>query len=438
MKKTLLACLACVGLLMACTPEDNPSSPSSASLSVDVEAINAESDGGNFNVKVTCNVPTTTTVTYDAGEGWITLMPKVLKGNGTLSFTISKFLDYDATRTAKATIKGEGVEKVITISQNGRPKPVATALDLDKYNVYADVIGGTFAVNVATANEWTATSDAAWCTVENGSATGVGTFNIVVAKSGDYQYRTATVTVKAGTLTREVLVQHVGTRIGDLVWANANVGEPDTFGETCEVIGKLYQWNSKTGFQSYTYVGVGDDGKTPTPMGKPDDVMPGFDSGKDGQADAGSVVWLEENDPCPNGWRVPTHEELKKLIGADATEVNKYTVDYWMNSGMSVPGAYCGLDREIMKAECSKANLNGAIFVPLSGAIETGRWEVDRRGKQICWWNAYLWSANSATAENTWDALGLYMYSGDNVDCYNVTDWYPSKTAMPVRCVLAE
>ena len=60
MKKTLLACLACVGLLIACTPEDNPTGPSAASLSVDVEAITADSEGGVFNVKVTCNVPTTT------------------------------------------------------------------------------------------------------------------------------------------------------------------------------------------------------------------------------------------------------------------------------------------------------------------------------------------------------------------------------------------
>ena len=417
MKKTFLACLACAGLLLACTPEDNPSK--TATLDVDTETITAESDGGNFNVKVTCNVPTTTTVTYDTGDAWITLMPKVLKGNGTLSFTLSKFLDYDATRTAKATIQGEGVEKVITISQTGRPAPVATALDLDKYNVYADVAGGTFAVAVATAGEWTAVSDAAWCTVEGGSATGVGTFNIIVAKSEDYQYRTAKVTVTAGDLTREVLVQHVGTLIGDIVWANANVNEPDTFCETCEGLGKLYQWNTKNGFPSYTVQtpdnGCGGDTET---------VVPGYEGGA---FDTTAASWAEENDPCPEGWRVPTHDELKKLIGDDTPPANKFTVDFWKTKGMSVSGAFCGLDREIMLAECGPGNLNGAIFIPIAGKINRDT------GKQDEWWNVMLWSSDNVG--QTWDMFGIWLASVDNVDAYGTGVWYGSRVAMSVRCV---
>lgn len=421
MKKTLFACLACVSLLLACTPEDKPGS-GPASLSVDVEAIEAETEGGNFNVKVTCNVPTTTTITYDSGEGWITLMPKVLKGNGTLSFTLSQFLDYDATRTAKATIKGDGVEKVITISQTGRPAPVATELDLDKYNLYADVVGGTFAVNVATAGAWTATSDAAWCTLENASGTGVGAFNVVVARSEDYQYRTATVTVASGELTRTVKVEHVGTRIGDLVWANANVDEPDTFGETCETLGKLYQWNSKVGFPSYTAQdaeGTGCHGDTET-------VVPGYEGG---QVDAMSETWTTENDPCPDGWRVPTHDELKKLIGDDNPPANKYTVYFWKENGMSVSGAFCGLDREVLRTDCSIANRNGAIFIPIAGCINRDN------GKQDQWWNVMLWSSN--TVGQTWDMFGIWLCSANDADAYGTGVWYGSKTAMSVRCVLA-
>ena len=425
MKRTILACLACVSLLWACTPEDNPGvSTGDASLSVDVEAITADSEGGVFNVKVTCGVPTTTTVTYDTGEGWITLLPKVLKGNGTLCFTLSKFPDYDATRTAKATIKGEGVEKVIPITQTGRPKPQATELDLDKYNVYADVVGGTFAVNVATAGEWTATSDAAWCTLENASGNGVGAFNVVVARSEDYQYRTAKVTVTSGTLTREVLVQHVGTRIDDLVWANANVDEPDTFGETCEALGKLYQWNSKVGFPSYTAQNTDNDGC----HGDDQRVVPGYEGGA---VDVMTSEWAEENNPCPTGWRVPTSAELKKLIGADNPPANKFTVYFWKaGTDLTVSGAFCGLDREILRADCSIANRNGAIFIPIAGFVNRDT------STQTNWWNVALWS--SETVGQTWDMLGMWLSSSNDMDDCGVDVWYGSRTAMSVRCVLAE
>ena len=109
MKKAFLACLTCLGVLFACTPEEGGSV--TGGLTVDVDKIEATTDGGEFNVKVTCGVATTTTITYlEGGENWITLMPKVLKGNGTLKFTLGKYLEYDATRTATATIEGTGVK----------------------------------------------------------------------------------------------------------------------------------------------------------------------------------------------------------------------------------------------------------------------------------------------------------------------------------------
>ncbi len=421
MKRILIASIiASAGICLACTSED------SQFLEIDQDEIKVEPDGGNFNIKVSSNVSTTTTITYNEEDGWIMLMPKVLKGNGTLSFFISKFSEYDAVRTATANIRGDGVDKVITISQKGRQAPVATDLDLDKYNIYADVKGGSFAVTVATSGEWSATSDSDWCTVENGSSVGIGSFNIVVKKSEDYQYRTATVSVTAGSLQRTVLVQHVGTKIGDVVWANANVGEPDTFCETCEGLGLLYQWNTKNGFPSYTAPDAEGTGN----HGDPDKVMPGYEGG---EVDSMSNEWKEENDPCPDGWRVPTYDELNNLIGGDNPPAAKYTVDFWKTNGMSVAGAYCGLDREILKADCRKGNMNGAIFIPMAGYVHSGKWDPEKLGKQPEWWNVTVWSGT--TAGQTWDMKGLWMCSADDADNYGWTDW-PNRTAMSVRCVM--
>lgn len=403
MKKLLLFC-ACAGLLLSCSKTVTPS------LETDVETITAATDGGEFNVKVTCNVATTTEITYESGEDWIFLMPKVLKGDGTLLFQISKFLDYDAVRSATATITGDGVKKEIKITQTGRPKPVATELDLDVYNIWSDVEGGTYTVSVATAGEWTAVSDEAWCTVENGTAIGVGQFTVKVAESTDYQYRTANVKVTSGSLERSVLVQHVGTKIGDLVWANANVDAPDTFGKNCQVRGQLYQWNSKVGYPSYSANDHGD----------VDKVVPGFVGG---EKDTCSETWTEENDPCPDGWRVPTRDEVKGLIGSDLPTPT-FWFDYWMVNKMSVAGAYVGLDRELMKNECGPGHMNGAIFIPQAGCI-------DRNScKQANWWSVVLWT--STNVGQTWDMHGIWLDGNNNC---GVTDWYGSMSGLSVRCV---
>ena len=425
MKKAFLACLTCLGVLFACTPEEGGSV--TAGLSVDVDKIEATTDGGEFNIKVTCGVATTTTITYlEGGENWITLMPKVLKGNGTLKFTLGKYLEYDATRTATATIEGTGVKQVINISQTGRPAPVATDLDLDKYNVYADVIGGEFAVAVSTGGAWTATSDATWCTVQNGSATGIGEFKIVVAKSEDYQYRTAKVTVTSGSLTREVVVEHVGTKIGDVVWANANVNEPDTFCESCDELGKLYQWNTKNGFPSYTIQSTTDTGAG----GQVDLVTPGFEGG---EADAGAMAWEEEKNPCPDGWVVPTQEQVMSLIGQEENSANKFFVDYWKLKGPRVSGAFCGIDRELVQADdFSIDNRQGSIFIPIAGVISAGKGAPENAGKQLEWWNAAIWT--NTNCGHAWDLKGLWMCS--DVHQFGWVD-FPSRTGLSVRCVLA-
>lgn len=403
--KTNLLLLTVLGVLVSCTDDPSPF------IEPEMDSVSLDYEGGNVNIKVSANVDTKTTITYSGeSDGWIFLMPTVLKGDGVLSFSVEKYMAYDSERTATATIAGGNIEKQIVFRQTGRPKPQATDLDLDKYNIYSDVEGGTYTISVATEGEWTAASDADWCSVENGSAMGIGSFTIKVARSEDYAYRTANVKVTAGSLERTVFVQHVGTKIGDLIWANANVNDPDTFGENCEVRGQLYQWNSKVGYPSYSANDHGD----------PDKVVPGFTGGA---KDSMSQTWTEENDPCPDGWRVPTWDELKSLIGSDLTTPT-FWYDYWMQNGMSVAGAYVGLDRTMMQTDCSKGNLNGAIFIPQAGRIDRDSCT------QSDWWDVCLWS--STHVGQTWDMHGIWLNGNQD---FGVTDWYGSMTGMSVRCV---
>lgn len=367
-------------------------------------------EGGSLNIKVSCNVETLTTVYYEEGDGWIFVLPRHLWGDGTLSITVDRYSGMDADRHAVARIVGQGVEKEIRFTQTHKPKPVATDLDLDRMNIYADVEGGNWTVGVSTAADWTATSPASWCKITGGTGRGVGEFTVTVEPSTDYQYRTAEVSVKSGTLERILLVQHVGTRIGNAVWANANVDDPDTFGANCEVRGKLYQYNSKVAYPSY----AANDHASST------DPVPGFVTG---EFDVMSETWKEENDPCPDGWRVPTIDELAELIGA-GQPTPRFWFDYWMLKERSVAGAYVGLDRIILQDEVTKDDMMGAIFIP-----QTGR--IDRMsGVMNDWWDVALWSCTNVG--QTWDMH--YVWMNGNQD-YSITDWAGSRFGQGVRCI---
>jgi hypothetical protein len=89
---------------------------------------------------------------------------------------------------------------------------------------------------------------------------------------------------------------------------------PGTFAATPESLGMYYQWGRKVGL-SVTEPKTNSDGGTTW-----------NDSEYEGDE------WLPENDPCPNGWRMPIIEDLDKLrdtenvtreaIGVPKTQMN--------------------------------------------------------------------------------------------------------------------
>lgn len=131
----------------------------------------------------------------------------------------------------------------------------------------------------------------------------------LVTVSGNAPYdATATITATAGddggakaTCALKVLrsVPADGVLINGLIWAKTNVDAPGTFAANPEDAGMFYQGNRKTGWSAT-------DPRTSSPAGQIwDSTIARGDS------------WAAANDPCPEGWRLPTEEELKKLLDAD-------------------------------------------------------------------------------------------------------------------------
>jgi uncharacterized protein (TIGR02145 family) len=110
--------------------------------------------------------------------------------------------------------------------------------------------------------------------------------------------------------------EDIGVEINGIIWATRNVDMPGKFAAKPENAGMFYQWNRKVGWSSTNPL-INSDG----------------DSTWIWIQTIGNS-WEKANDPCPEGWRVPTHEEQASLVasGSEWTRLNGVR-GYYFGSG---------------------------------------------------------------------------------------------------------
>jgi uncharacterized protein (TIGR02145 family) len=146
-----------------------------------------------------------------------------------------------------------------------------------------------------------------------------------------------------------------GVVINGIKWATCNVDQPGTFASTPQSPGMFYQWGRKTGW-SATDPMKAYDANGEIPGATWDDTYYEGDE------------WLAENDPCPEGWRVPTKEDFAKLC--DKTNVDRI----WSAS----PAGYTFTD---------KATGN-SVFFPASGYRNYATGVLSTVGSGGSYWSA--------------------------------------------------
>jgi hypothetical protein len=216
------------------------------------------------------------------------------------------------------------------------------------------------------------TSSNANAVVENGKVTGKAE-------------GTAVITTKAGdkTATCEVTVR--GALINGVVWALRNVDAAGTFAATHESTGKYYQWNSKNAWG-------GSEWNPELPTG---------------------AKWTKSNDPSPEGWRVPTVAQMRKLVDDDSKVSSAWTTQNGVKG-------YKFTD---------KAN-GASIFLPAAGYVKPdGQLISEEIGT-----NGYYYTATVSDAVNKF-VYNMYFSEGvvNNADVeeYGYGNW-----GLNVRSVL--
>ena len=150
-----------------------------------------------------------------------------------------------------------------------------------------------------------------------------------------------------------------GVVINGVRWATRNVGFPGTFVERREEPGMFYRWNSSTGWSVFEPLRSSTGRNVWNPHWNGD----------------GASAWEAINNPCPSGWRVPTLEELGKLLNAGHR------------------------DRTVSRARGLQLGKGrNSIFLPAAGYREADN------GMHRCWYGGwpnstigYYWSSTRTT-----------------------------------------
>lgn len=370
-------------------------------ISFESDVIQLPFEGGVFNFPIKSNVPSKSVITYDdpAESGWIFLLPTALYGDGVLELRVEPYSNIWSDRTALLTVNAGDIIKKIKITQSAKP-----ALNLSPSNISTMLAANSFSVGIECKGDWSATvgADAAsWCSLTNGTGSGVGSFTVDVAEMSTGVLRTAIVTVTTGELTDQLIVQQgIGVKINGLIWAHCNVAAPDVFASSPDNTGMLYQYDSKIGY----------DNSSPNTSDAPLGYVTGY-------VDTGYPEWKEENNPCPDGWRVPTKEEVDGILSMGYGWVEP------TQTGLIRAGAVVGVSRE-ETALATKDNFCGGILLPQSGYRE------NETGKQDVWWTACM---TTCTRPNqNWDRYTLWTDYQNNIGWKEYT---PNRAAYPVRCV---
>ena len=297
--------------------------------------------------------------------------------------------------------------------------------DPNRFGVYPVAIpvsadGGSYEINITGNESWTIeltesnSSIANWCTLSETSGVGSKIVTINVLPSSSFvKLRSIIINVKSNdrvlrskVLQETMVLGEDEVLINSLIWSTKNVGAPGTFASSPDDRGMYYQFNRKIGYPS----GVQGD---PAPVDWPSTYT------------NDATNWLPENDPSPEGWRVPTTAEMAALWEKGATWVTK------QQTGFSVDGLIIGVPANVA-ATANEDNLKqlGCLFLPQSGwRNEAGM--VDRG------WLCAVRSGTSLSSTHGGMSIGD---SGGYRDVWGWGDGHKNRAAMvrPVKNIQVE
>ncbi|MDR1729486.1 MAG: fibrobacter succinogenes major paralogous domain-containing protein [Prevotellaceae bacterium] len=158
-----------------------------------------------------------------------------------------------------------------------------------------------------------------------------------------------------------------GVIINGVIWAKSNVDEPGKFAINPEDQGMFYQWNRYVGWCGVDpLINSNDDDRW-------DSIIPiGFN-------------WEKDNDPSPKGWRIPTFDEIDKLLDTDIVD------RIWIT------------ENGVSGTRFTDKTTNNSIFLPAAGYRNVNDGSLNDVGIGGNYW--------SSTQNDSSTAYSLFIYT---------------------------
>ena len=221
---------------------------------------------------------------------------------------------------------------------------------------------------------WTSSNPAVATVAANGVITTLSTGTTTITVTSECGAHTASCTVTVVEIPA-ISASLDGVVIAGIRWATRNVYTPGVFAESPTVAGAFYQWNRRKNWADTGAI-TGWDGTFPA-----------------------EAEWEAHTNPCPEGWRVPTRQELQTL-----------------NDLGSVWITYNGVAGRLFGSAPNYIFLPAVGFRSTSGAFAGIGYVGD------------FWSSEQDTAEHAWT---LWISSGGSDVVSN-----PKANGSSVRCVI--
>lgn len=332
MNRNVFLLMICAVACIACS-KDCP-----AVLELGTDLLEVPAEGGTYTLDIRCNTLTVMSVAYEDDADWIHILPSSLRSDGAVELRISEYDYVLSDRSATVTVTAGDVSKTLRIIQQAK-----AGIGFGQESIIALDEGGEYHLMISSSCDWTATIDSegqSWVSLD-GTSGSQGETEVTVKisplQTPDLRRETAITVNSGGRVVSLPVMQGYAVRIGDILWAKCDVGEPNTFTSAPNVRGKLYQYDSKTAYES-----IFDDMTCPQ----------GFNTQP---YDGGTVLWQEVNNPCPTGWRVPTFVEAEALLGSMSNRRAQWS------SWAGVPGVFAGNEDAVT---ATAEDTKGCIFIP--------------------------------------------------------------------------
>lgn len=168
-----------------------------ASLSVSSNYFSVSPERNTYELQINTNQ----SWTLSSNQSWCTVSSSSGNGDNTVSFTVTENTA-EEERTAVLTVQAGELSQKITVVQQS--KSAMLSVSTNSFSVNADA--NTYSFTITSNMDWTVSSDQSWCSLFVTNGTGNQEVSFQVSENTSDQARNATITVRAGSITQEIVV----------------------------------------------------------------------------------------------------------------------------------------------------------------------------------------------------------------------------------------